>query len=65
MANPNPKTEQIQGFQYIPIGDRPMGKVIGTRYPEDIEAALSKLPDKQAFIRSAVENALRESGQLN
>ena len=67
MANPNPKTDQIQSFQYQRMNEEPLGKVIGTRYPVSVEAALSRLPngiDRQGFIRAAVMEKLQNEGLL-
>ncbi|MEA5464512.1 hypothetical protein [Leptothoe sp. PORK10 BA2] len=62
MANPNPKIDQLQSFQYQRMNEEPLGKVIGTRYPVSVELALSQLPDgidKQGFIRAAVMEKLQ------
>jgi hypothetical protein len=64
MPNPNPQTDQLKPHQYQPLGDRPMGKVVGTRYPVDVEAVLNSLDDKQGFIRQCVEAGLRDRGLL-
>ncbi|MBM0745033.1 hypothetical protein JOY44_26300 (plasmid) [Phormidium sp. CLA17] len=39
-------------------GDRDLGKVIGTRYPLDVQDALLQLKDAQGFVRSAVESPI-------
>jgi hypothetical protein len=58
VANPNPKTEQIKPHQIQPA-EVELGKVIGTRYPVTVQAELDRLPEKQAFIRQAVEKNLK------
>jgi hypothetical protein len=63
MPNPNPKIENLTSFKRV--GDRDLGKVIGTRYPLDVQDALLELKDYQGFIRQAVEAALREQGLMN
>lgn len=61
MPNPNPKTSHLDATRYRPIGDRPLGKVIGTRYPADVDTVLRGMgDDKQAFIRNAVELAISD-----
>lgn len=62
MANPRPQLSNLKPFE--PMGERAMGKVIGTRYPVEVEAVLNAMEDKQGFIRSAVENELRDRGLL-
>jgi hypothetical protein len=63
MANPRPNLENLRPFR--PLGDRPLGKLVGTRYPVEVDAALRRLGrDKQALIRAAVETELRERGLL-
>ena len=62
VPNPNPKIENLTSFKRV--GDRDLGKVIGTRYPLDVQDALLQLKDAQGFIRSAVEAALREQGLM-
>lgn len=65
MPNPNPKTEYLR--PYPKVGDRPLArKVVGTRYPEEVLAALRSLPsdEMQALIRSAVEERLKAIGLL-
>lgn len=63
MPNPNSKIENLTSFKRV--GDRDLGKVIGTRYPLDVQAALLQSKDAQGFIRSAVEAALREQGLID
>lgn len=63
MANPSPPLDNLRPFR--PMGDRPLGKVVGTRYPVEVEDALKRLgDDRQALIREAVEAALRDRGLL-
>jgi hypothetical protein len=67
MPNPTPKTDQLKPHQWRSISDRAMGKVIGVRYPSEVEAALKTMPspEMQQFIRDAVEEALRQKGLLS
>lgn len=62
MPNPKPKIENLKHFKKV--GDRELGKVIGIRFPVEVEAALNQMSDRQAFIRAAVEDALIEKGLL-
>ena len=62
MANPNPNLSNLKPF--VRSSDRQLGKIIGTRYPVEIQQALEQLENHQAFIREAVENKLREEGKL-
>lgn len=62
MPNPRPKLENLKPFKRK--GDRELGKIIGTRYPVEVEQALSKLENHQTFIRDAVEKTLIEQGLL-
>ena len=62
--NRDPQTKQLEATQFKPVGNRPMGKIIGTRYPVEIQQALEQLENHQAFIREAVEDKLREEGKL-
>ena len=63
MPNPNPNIKNLTSFKRV--GDRDLGKVIGTRYPLDVQDALLQLKDAQGLIRSAVEAALREQGLMD
>ncbi len=63
MPNPKPKIENLKPF--VRTSDRELGKIIGTRYPLDVQQALEQLKDKQAFIRTAVEKALKDQGLLD
>ncbi|MBW4539730.1 MAG: hypothetical protein KME43_11390 [Myxacorys chilensis ATA2-1-KO14] len=65
MPNPRPKLENLKSF--AKVGDRALSKrVIGTRYPEDVEAVLKAMPsdEMQQLIRAAVEKELRDRGLL-
>lgn len=68
MANPNPtQTEAFKAQQLPKYGDRPLSKrVVGTRYPEHIDAVLKTMTSEQAqkLIREAVEERLRQDGLL-
>ena len=63
MPNPHPKIDNLTSFKRV--GDRDLGKVIGTRYPLDVQTALLQLKDSQGFIRATVEAALRAQGLMN
>lgn len=63
MSNPHPAIAQIERYQFQPVEGEPLGKIIGTRYPADVEAALMAMPDKQAFIRQAVAEKLARDGR--
>lgn len=62
MPNPKPKLENLKPFARQ--SDRELGKIIGTRYPLEVEAALKKLPKHQDYIRLAVEEKLQRDGLL-
>lgn len=66
MANDSPKTEHLTSTQFQPVGEVSMGKVIGTRYPVDVDSALNQMDSKkkQDYIREAVELRLRQDGRL-
>lgn len=63
MPNPKPKLENLKPFARR--SDRELGKIIGTRFPVKVEAVLRELPDKQAFIRQAVEERLIADGLMD
>ncbi len=61
MSNPNPvQNEELKAAQYRPLGDEPLGRAIGTRYPLSVQQFLDELgPAKRsAFIRAAVQAAI-------
>ena len=64
MANPNPKTEQLQNFPMI--GDEPLSaKVYGARLPVQYAAALEALKEgRAAWIRRVLCKAVEEEGLL-
>lgn len=63
MPNPNPKLENLKPFQRK--SERALGKIIGTRYPLEVQAILESLDcARQEFIRSAVEEKLKREGLL-
>ena len=65
MANKNPvQTPEFKAQQLPKHGDRALGKVVGTRYPADVDAALRQIVDHQGYIRQAVEEKLRADGLL-
>ena len=69
MANPNPVQSEAFKAQQIPkYGDRALSKrVVGTRYPEAVDAILKTLSSEEAqrLIRTAVEQELIARGLLN
>ena len=62
MPNPKPKLENLKPFARS--GDRELGKIIGTRYPVDVQTALEAVGNHQQFIREAVEEKLKRDGLL-
>jgi hypothetical protein len=62
--NRNPQIKQLEATRFKPVGDRQLGKIIGTRYPVEIQQVLEQLGNHQQFIREAVEDKLREEGKL-
>lgn len=62
MPNPKPRLENLKPFERQ--GDRELGKIIGTRYPLEVEAALRQIAKHQDFIRLAVEEKLQREGLL-
>jgi hypothetical protein len=65
MANKQPvQTPEFKAQQVPKHGDRALGKVIGTRYPVDVDEALRLIPNHQDYIRQAVEEKLRADGKL-
>lgn len=61
MSNPNPvQNEELKAAQYRPLGDEPLGRAIGTRYPLSVEQFLDELGSakRSAFIRAAVQAAI-------
>lgn len=68
MANKNPKTKQIEQFQFSMVGEQPLAsRVIGVRFSQVVTAELEKMnsSDRQQYIRQAVERRLQEDGKLN
>lgn len=59
-GNPNPKTQHLEATRFQSIRTQNLGKQVSTRYPVEVQKALETLDNKQAFIRSAVEVALRD-----
>lgn len=59
MTNQNPKTEHLKPYQF-PENDRKLGKVIGVRFPIEVEAVLLEMEssDRSTYIREAVEARL-------
>ncbi|MBW4422300.1 MAG: hypothetical protein KME13_24315 [Myxacorys californica WJT36-NPBG1] len=66
MANSNPiQTPEFKAQQVPKYGDQALSsKVVGTRYPVDVDAALRQIADHQGYIRKAVEEKLRADGLL-
>lgn len=60
-GNPKPCTAHLRQKQ----GEQALGRVIGTRYPPEVEALLRQMPGerRQEFIRRAVANELRRIGE--
>ncbi len=65
---PNPKPTITDGFkaqQQPKYGDKALGKTIGVRFSEEVDELLrSKIADRQAYIREAVEQKLKADGLL-
>lgn len=66
MANPNPvQTDAFKAQQVPKHGEVALSrKVIGTRYPVEVEQILAQIPDHQSYIRRAVIEALLQDGLL-
>lgn len=66
MANKNPvQTAEFKAQQVPKHGDRALSKkVIGTRYPVDVDEALRLIADHQDYIRQAVEEKLKADGKI-
>lgn len=64
MTNLNPKTDHLVAHRIQPKSDRVLGRSINTRYPIEVQEVLDQLPDKQSFIRDAVEQVLLNKGYL-
>jgi hypothetical protein len=65
MANQNPKFEHLKQYRF-PGCDRELGKVIGTRFPLEVEAVLLEMgsSNRQNYIRKMVEAGLIADGLL-
>jgi hypothetical protein len=65
MGNSNPKTDHLKPYRY-PEHDRPLGKVIGVRFPIDVEAVLAVMSsaDRSDYVRDAVEEKMKRDGLL-
>lgn len=61
MSNPKPtQTDEFKATQFKPTKGEPLGKIIGTRYPEPIQDRLLAIDNYQEFIRKAVADALEK-----
>lgn len=63
MPNPNPKTDHLTKFEQV--SDRPLSKVVGTRYTAEVYEVLASMTDAQNYIRGAVEARMKTDGLLN
>lgn len=58
-GNPSPiRTDAFLARQQPRYGDRPLAPAMNVRFSEDVDKALREMPNRQIFIRSAVEKAL-------
>ena len=65
MANPKPvQTEAFINQQRPKVADKALGKVIGVRFPIEVDQVLLELPDKTGYIRSAVIEKLKADGLI-
>ena len=66
MANPNPvQTAKFKAQQKPKYGERALSQALGVRFPEDVDRALRGMSDRQEYIRTIVERALRADGLLS
>lgn len=65
MGNSNPKTEHLKPYRFV-RHDRPLGKVIGVRFPIEVETVLEGMSsvDRSDYIRDAVEEKMQRDGLL-
>lgn len=63
-GNPNPKIENLRPMK--PIGEAALGERLSVRFPKEVEAVLNRMTSsqKQAYIRSAVEEKMKQEGLL-
>lgn len=66
MANPNPRqSEDFIETRFKPRADQAFGRVVGVRFPVEIDEALQEMGNGKAdFIRNAVREKLAADGLL-
>ena len=48
----------------LPIGEKPMAKSIGVKFPVEIDEKLRSMESRSNFIREAVKEKLEKEGKL-
>ena len=48
----------------LPIGEKPMAKSIGVKFPVEVDELLRSMESRSDFIREAVKEKLEKEGKL-